>query len=89
MTARNENGFVERSVLCASPSGLHRMAYTQWGERDNPRVVLCVHGLSRNGRDFDDLARALAPRLSMVRGEPVFDKTSSDQLHVIFHSHAG
>lgn len=51
--------YVERSVLCASPSGLHRMAYTQWGARDNPRVVVCVHGLSRNGRDFDDLGRAL------------------------------
>ena len=59
MTTGNDPECVERSVLCASPSGLHRMAYTQWGERDNPRVVLCVHGLSRNGRDFDELARAL------------------------------
>ena len=52
--------FVERQVMCASPSGLHRMAYREWGERDNPDVLVCVHGLSRNGRDFDDLARALA-----------------------------
>ena len=59
MTTVKVNEYVERSVLCVSPSGLHRMAYTQWGERDNPRVVLCAHGLSRNGRDFDDLARAL------------------------------
>jgi pimeloyl-ACP methyl ester carboxylesterase len=51
---------VERQVCCASPSGLHRMAYTEWGARDNPQVLVCVHGLSRNGRDFDDLARALA-----------------------------
>ena len=51
--------FNERRVCCISPSGLHRMAYTEWGECDNPNVLICVHGLSRNGRDFDDLARAL------------------------------
>lgn len=50
----------ERHVQCMGPHGLHRIAYTEWGERDNPRVVVCVHGLTRNGRDFDDLARALA-----------------------------
>ncbi len=50
----------ERDVRCVSPAGLHRMAYTEWGERDNPNVLVCVHGLTRNGRDFDDLARALA-----------------------------
>ena len=49
----------QRSVQCASPSGLHRMAYTEWGDPANPRVLVCVHGLSRNGRDFDDLARAM------------------------------
>lgn len=66
MTTNIDPGFSQRSVLCASPSGLHRMAYTQWGERDNPRVLICVHGLSRNGRDFDDLARALAPDYRVV-----------------------
>jgi pimeloyl-ACP methyl ester carboxylesterase len=52
--------FAERDVRCVSASGLHRMAYTEWGERDNPNVLVCVHGLTRNGRDFDDLARVLA-----------------------------
>jgi pimeloyl-ACP methyl ester carboxylesterase len=41
-------------------TGTHRVAYTEWGERDNPRVLICVHGLTRNGRDFDDLGAALA-----------------------------
>lgn len=53
-------GLRERSVQCIGPHGLHRMAYTEWGDPDNPRVVVCVHGLTRNGRDFDDLARVLA-----------------------------
>ena len=56
----------ERSVLCASPGGLHRMAYTEWGDPDNPEVVVCVHGLTRNGRDFDVLAQALAGRYRVI-----------------------
>ena len=47
------------SVLCVSPQGFHRMHYTDWGDRENPRIVVCVHGLTRNCRDFDELARAL------------------------------
>ena len=35
------------------------MAYWQWGNPQSKRVVLCVHGLTRQGRDFDVLARAL------------------------------
>ena len=34
--------------------------YYEWGEPDNPRVALCVHGVGRNGRDFDVLGEALA-----------------------------
>ena len=62
----SDSEFIERSVGCASPSGLHRMAYREWGARDNPRVLVCVHGLARNGRDFDELARALAPDFRVV-----------------------
>ena len=43
-----------------SPHGFHRVAYYEWGDAANPRVVVCVHGLTRNGRDFDVLAEALA-----------------------------
>ena len=53
------NEFREQGVQCLSPSGLHRMAYTEWGDAKNPKVLLCAHGLSRVGRDFDDLARAM------------------------------
>jgi pimeloyl-ACP methyl ester carboxylesterase len=47
------------SVLALSPAGFHRMAYTEWGDPTAPAVI-CVHGLTRNGRDFDFLAQALA-----------------------------
>lgn len=49
-------------VSCPDTTGSHRMAYWQWGRPDAPHVVLCVHGLSRQGRDFDTLARALLMR---------------------------
>ncbi len=44
---------------CLGSRGLHRMAYWEWGDAGNPRVLVCVHGLSRQGRDFDTLARDL------------------------------
>jgi pimeloyl-ACP methyl ester carboxylesterase len=45
---------------CIGPHGFHRLTYTQWGAPDATRVVICVHGLTRNGRDFDFLAQRLA-----------------------------
>ena len=48
------------SVLCLSPGGFHRIAYLDWGRVANDHVVLCVHGLARNSRDFDFLAAELA-----------------------------
>lgn len=53
-------------VQCLDSRGLHRMAYWEWGEADNPRVLLCVHGLARQGRDFDTLARAMADQYRVV-----------------------
>jgi pimeloyl-ACP methyl ester carboxylesterase len=46
-------------VTCPDPQGGHRMAYWQWGQSGSDHVVLCVHGLTRQGRDFDVLAQAL------------------------------
>ena len=47
-------------VQCISPAGLHRMAYREWGDPANERVLVCVHGLTRVSNDFDVLARAMA-----------------------------
>ncbi|MGE0329622.1 MAG: alpha/beta fold hydrolase [Ramlibacter sp.] len=49
-------------VSCPDPSGGHRMAWWQWGDPAAGHVVVCVHGLSRQGRDFDVLAQALVAR---------------------------
>jgi pimeloyl-ACP methyl ester carboxylesterase len=53
-------------VQCLDARGLHRMAYWEWGDAENPRVLVCVHGLSRQGRDFDVLARALSDTYRVV-----------------------
>jgi pimeloyl-ACP methyl ester carboxylesterase len=42
------------------------IAYTDWGDPDNPHVVVCVHGLTRNCRDFDFLATALSPHRRVI-----------------------
>jgi hypothetical protein len=42
-----------RHFTSLSPHGFHRVVYHEWGEPANPRVVICVHGIGRNGRDFD------------------------------------
>lgn len=55
-----------RDVLCGDSRGLHRMAYWQWGDAANPKVLVCVHGLTRQGRDFDTLARALCGEYRVV-----------------------
>jgi pimeloyl-ACP methyl ester carboxylesterase len=49
-------------VLCPDVCGGHRMAYWEWGNPQSDHMVICVHGLSRQGRDFDVLARALCTR---------------------------
>jgi pimeloyl-ACP methyl ester carboxylesterase len=55
-----------KSVLCSSPAGLHRMAYKEWGDPDNTKVLVCVHGVTRVADDFDALARAMADRYRVV-----------------------
>jgi pimeloyl-ACP methyl ester carboxylesterase len=53
-------------VQCLDTRGLHRMAYWEWGDAANPKLLVCVHGLTRQGRDFDTLARVLCPQYRVV-----------------------
>ena len=54
------------NVQCLDSRGLHRMSYAEWGDPANPRVLVCAHGLARQGRDFDTLARAMAAEYRVV-----------------------
>lgn len=51
-----------RSVRCLNPAGSHAMAYMEWGPVNAARTVVCAHGLTRNSRDFDLLALAMAEK---------------------------
>jgi pimeloyl-ACP methyl ester carboxylesterase len=57
---------VQHTVQCLSPSGLHYMAYKEWGDPNNSRVLICVHGLTRVSGDFDALAHALSDRYRVI-----------------------
>src|SRR5690242_14521284 len=50
----------ERYLPCLGPHGFFRVAYTEWDGPPGAPTVVCVHGLTRNGRDFDVLAQALS-----------------------------
>jgi pimeloyl-ACP methyl ester carboxylesterase len=56
----------EASYLGLSSSGFHRIAYAEWGHGSDPNVLICAHGLTRNGRDFDDLANALTDKYRIL-----------------------
>jgi pimeloyl-ACP methyl ester carboxylesterase len=57
---------IESSFWSLDPHGFHRIAYTEWGAASNARVVLCAHGLTRNARDFDELARGMQRHARVV-----------------------
>jgi len=70
-------------VICPHPEGQHRMAYWTWGDPTASDVVLCVHGLTRQGRDFDRLARGLveaSPQALRVVCPDVAGRGQSDWL---------
>ncbi|MFS8087100.1 MAG: alpha/beta fold hydrolase [Acidobacteriota bacterium] len=58
--------FRERTVDVLSPHGFGRMHYYEWGDPANECVVICVHGLTRNGRDFDALAQELSGSFRVI-----------------------
>jgi len=66
MLGRMPVSFSRGSFLSLSPGGFHRIAYADWGKPSASQVVVCVHGLSRNCRDFDFLARDLAGNCRVV-----------------------
>ena len=65
------SGQAQSETIPAMPSATHRMAYWQWGKADSAHVIVCVHGLSRQGRDFDVLAQALCDAAGVLSGGDV------------------
>ena len=61
--------------------GFHRVDYSEWGDPDNPRVLFCVHGLTRNSRDFDALADVLCKDYRVICPDVVGRGTSEWLTH--------
>ncbi len=81
---------IERGISCLGPHGFHRLAYAEWpGPADAP-TLLCIHGLTRNGRDFDALAEALSPQYRVVcpdiagRGNSEFLADAADYNYSVY-----
>ena len=55
----------EREILYLLAGRFHRLAFTAWGD-PHAQPVVCVHGLTRNGRDFDVLAAALEDEFYLI-----------------------
>ncbi len=54
-----------REILYYLGGAFHRLAFTAWGD-PHAHPVVCVHGLTRNGRDFDALAAALSNEFYLI-----------------------
>lgn len=78
---------VEHHVQGLSPAGFHRFTYLEWGAPASASTVICVHGLTRNARDFDVLARKLAVDRRVIAVNVVGRGTSdwlSDPVHYAY-----
>lgn len=70
-------------VTCTHPTGLHRMAYWEWlpdGDWHSAPKIICVHGLTRNGRDFDPVATQLAADGFHVVAPDIVGRGRSDRM---------
>jgi pimeloyl-ACP methyl ester carboxylesterase len=55
-----------RRIQIEGPDGSYGLSYAEWGARGAARTVVCVHGLTRNGRDFDHLATVLQDEARVI-----------------------
>ena len=69
-----------RRIQVAGPDSDYGLSYADWGSPDAARTIVCVHGLTRNGRDFDHLATALQDHARVICPDMV-GRGLSDPLH--------
>ncbi|HYC25795.1 MAG TPA: alpha/beta hydrolase [Roseiarcus sp.] len=75
---------IEQNLKCLGPSGFHRVTYVDWSPGSDAPTLLCVHGLTRNAKDFDVFAEALSDRHRVVcpdmpgRGRSDYLKSSAE-----------
>ena len=70
----------EKHLLAHGAGGFHCIAYTEWGQASAQPPVICVHGLTRNGRDFDYLSLGLESAGRQVFCPDIVGRGKSDWL---------
>src|SRR6516164_2275099 len=56
----------ERHLTCLGPSGFHWIVYSEWPGPTGGPTLVCVHGLPRNGKDFDAIAEVLSASYRVI-----------------------
>lgn len=56
----------KKHILSASAEGFHKIIYKEWGRPNAESAIICVHGLTRNGRDFDFIAQHLKDTYHLI-----------------------
>jgi len=51
---------IQRSFEASGSAGPHNITYMDWGDKGNLHAIFCVHGLTRNSRDFDSISKVLS-----------------------------
>ncbi len=75
-------------LLCNTPDDPHSLAYMEWGDENNPHVLICVHGLMRNAYDFEELASELSKDYRVLAVD-VVGRGQSDWLQNYQNYHYG
>lgn len=74
-----------KSVLGLSEEGFHKIVYREWEHSSQNPPIICVHGLTRNGLDFDDLAAYLHLKNRHVFVPDIVGRGESDWLKNPLH----
>ena len=74
-----------KQVSVLGHGGFRKLSYAEWGSPKAARTVVCVHGVSRTGRDFDMLAASLAEQDARVVAPDLPGRGSSEWLASASH----
>jgi pimeloyl-ACP methyl ester carboxylesterase len=70
----------EHKLTCTGEAGAHDVAYVEWGDPNNPKTLVCVHGLTRTAMDFEPLAESMADVYRVISID-MPGRRNSDWLH--------
>ncbi|GHA60739.1 alpha/beta hydrolase [Amylibacter ulvae] len=80
MLKTNTQTYVQDHVMGLNFNGFHRIKYLDWGNHDDGAdTLVCVHGVTRNGHDFDNLAERLCKKYRVICPD-VVGRGESDHL---------